>query len=82
MDINKILYDMRSKQTFKIPANGRYNKIGDFIADQKNEREGIKTHYNDRVEEIISNRLAKLVEAVGESRSLKEEEDLEQAKMG
>ena len=73
---------MRSKQTFKMPANGRYNKIGDFIADQKNERERIKTHCNDRVEEIISNRLAKLVEAVGESRSLKEEEDLEQAKMG
>lgn len=73
---------MRSKQTFKIPANGRYNKIGDFIADQKNEREGIKTHYNDKVEEIISKRLANLVDAVGESRSLKEEEDLEQAKMG
>jgi hypothetical protein len=33
MDINKILYDMRSKQTFNIPPNGRMNKIGDFIAE-------------------------------------------------
>ena len=68
---------MRSKQTFNIPPNGRMNKIGDFIAEQKKVRDDIKGHYNDKVDDIISKKLSSLVEAVGESRSLKEEEDLE-----
>lgn len=42
----------------------------------------IKAHYTDRVDEIITGRLAELVTEVTESRTLKEEEDLEHAKMG
>ena len=42
----------------------------------------MKAHYNDKVDEIISKRLASLVTAVTESQVLKEEEDMENAKMG
>jgi gamma-glutamylcyclotransferase (GGCT)/AIG2-like uncharacterized protein YtfP len=41
----------------------------------------MKSHYNERVEEIIK-KLETLVGLVSESRSLREEEDMEHAKMG
>lgn len=41
----------------------------------------MKQHYNDRVDEIIK-KLEVLVGLVSESRSLREEEDMEHAKMG
>jgi hypothetical protein len=46
------------------------------------DRQGcMKQHYNDRVDEIIK-KLEILVGLVSESRSLREEEDMEHAKMG
>jgi hypothetical protein len=41
----------------------------------------VKRHYNDRVDEIIK-KLEAMVALVSESRSLREEEDMEHAKMG
>jgi hypothetical protein len=41
----------------------------------------VKQHYNDRVDEIIK-KLEAMVALVSESRSLREEEDMEHAKMG
>jgi hypothetical protein len=41
----------------------------------------MKQHYNDRVDEIIK-KLEIQVNLVSESRSLREEEDMEHAKMG
>lgn len=41
----------------------------------------MKQHYNDKVDEIIK-KLEVLVTQVGESRTLREEEDLEHTKMG
>ena len=41
----------------------------------------VKQHYNDKVEELIK-KLDGLVSVVGESRTLREEEDLEHSKMG
>ena len=41
----------------------------------------VKQHYNDRVDEIIK-KLEAMVGLVSESRSLREEEDMEHAKMG
>ena len=41
----------------------------------------VKQHYNDKVEEIIK-KLDGLVGIVGDSRTLREEEDLEHSKMG
>lgn len=56
--------------------------LTDFLDSQKDAREKVKEHYNAKVDEIISKRLSPLVKAVSESRTLKEEEDLEHAKMG
>ena len=76
---------MQSLKTYTVPkatANKGFELVRDFIETQKGERESVKEHYNARVEEIISVRLATLVTKVSESRTLKEEEDLEHAKMG
>lgn len=51
------------------------------MKEQRSERESAKNLYNDRVEDIIK-KLETLVQQVNESRSLREEEDLEHTKMG
>ena len=82
MDINKTLYEMQTLKTFCLPKGGKTVDLTDFVNDQKTARELVKSHYNDKVEEIISKKLAHLVAAVADSQVLKEEEDLEHAKMG
>ena len=72
-------------KTYHAPAPRAAPKpsgLPDFLEQQKDAREKVKEHYNQKVDEIISKRLSPLVKAVGESRTLKEEEDLENAKMG
>ena len=81
MDISRTLWDMQVQKTFCVPK-GKTVDLVDFVNDQKTQRELVKAHYNERVDEIISKRLSLLVLAVGESRTLKEEEDLENSKMG
>lgn len=84
MDINKTLYEMQAQKTFAVPKGGgkAYELVRDFVDLQKQNRDTVKEHYNAKVDEIISKRLASLVAAVSDSRTLKEEEDLENAKMG
>jgi hypothetical protein len=82
MDINKTLYEMQTLKTFCVPKGGKLQELVDFVADQKTAREQVKAHYNEKVEEIINSKLAMLVATVSDSRTLKEEEDLEHAKMG
>lgn len=85
MDINKTLYEMQAQRTFSVPKAGggkAYELVRDFVELQKTHREAVKEHYNAKVDEIVGKRLALLVAAVGDSRTLKEEEDLEHAKMG
>jgi dynein heavy chain len=83
MDIQKTLYEMQSQKTYTVPKAGKpFELVRDFIELQKTNREAVKEHYNAKVDEIISKRLALLVAAVSASRTLKEEEDLEHAKMG
>jgi len=83
MDIQKTLYEMQSQRTYTVPKAGKaFELVGDFVEQQKTNREAVKEHYNAKVDEIISKRLAPLVTAVGDSRTLKEEEDMEHAKMG
>lgn len=65
-----------------MPKGGKIQELVDFVADQKTAREQVKAHYNEKVEEIINSKLAMLVATVSDSRTLKEEEDLEHAKMG
>jgi hypothetical protein len=57
MDINKILYDMQVKQTYFISRMPKTYEIDDFINDQKRHRDEIKTHYNEKVEDIINKKL-------------------------
>lgn len=81
MDMNKTLFEMSSLKTFMVPKTGKQFEIDEFVREQKNERENVKQHYNDKVDEIIK-KLEVLVQQVGESRTLREEEDMEHTKMG
>jgi len=57
-------------------------EIDDFINDQKRHRDEIKTHYNEKVEDIINKKLTQLVTQVTESRAISDQEDLENTKIG
>ena len=82
MEINKTLFEMKTVPTFVVPkVTAKTYELEDFFREQKNERELVKQHYNDKVEEIIK-KLDGLVGVVSESRTLREEEDIEHAKMG
>lgn len=82
MDVNKILYDMQVKQTYFISRMPKTYEIDDFINDQKRHRDEIKTHYNEKVEDIINKKLTQLVTQVTESRTISDQEDLENTKIG
>lgn len=86
LDINKTLFEMASVRTFSVPKiNTKSYDLEPFMEEQKVERVDrngcVKQHYNDRVDEIIK-KLENMVTFVSESRSLREEEDMEHAKMG
>lgn len=54
MEINKTLFEMKSVQTFIVPKiTSKLFEIEDFFREQKNDREIVKQHYNDKVEEIM-----------------------------
>lgn len=45
---------MKSVQTFIVPKiTSKLFEIEDFFREQKNDREIVKQHYNDKVEEIM-----------------------------
>ena len=81
MDINKTLFEMQSVKTFMVPKTGKTFELDDFVREQKSDRENVKQHYNDKVDEIIK-KLETMVQVVSESRTLREEEDMEHTKMG
>lgn len=72
---------MQGPKTFIVPKGTKNVTLTDFVNDQKQGRDLQKTHYNERVDDITK-KLSVLVEEVSNSRTLKEEEDLEHAKMG
>ncbi len=54
LEVNKTLYEMASLKTFIVPKfNNKIYELEDFFREQKNERENVKQHYNDRVDDII-----------------------------
>lgn len=74
---------MQTKKTFSIPNTTKMMDMSEFVAEQKAKRDGdVKSHYSAKVDHIITKSLENLVSNVSESRTLKEEEDLEHAKMG
>jgi gamma-glutamylcyclotransferase (GGCT)/AIG2-like uncharacterized protein YtfP len=77
---------MASVRTFSVPKiNTKSYDLEPFMEEQKMDRVDrpgcVKQHYNDRVDEIIK-KLDNMVTFVSESRSLREEEDMEHVKMG
>lgn len=49
---------------------------------QKMHHEDVKTHYRTKVDEEIKNALVALTKKISDSRTLREEEDLENSKRG
>jgi dynein heavy chain len=82
LEINKILYEMQVKTTYLVYRQQRSFEIEDFNAEQLNHRVATKTHYNEKIDDIISKRLTNLVNAVSESRTITDAEDLENTKIG
>ena len=46
-------FEMQSVKTFMVPKTGKHFELDDFVREQKSERENVKQHYNDKVDEII-----------------------------
>ena len=82
LEINKILFEMQSKLTYNVEKKQTTVEIEKFMESQRFHHEDAKTHYKNKVEEEIKNTLVSLTKKVGESRTLREEEDLENAKKG
>jgi hypothetical protein len=83
LEINKILFEMQSKMTFEFNKNNKNQvDLNEFTESQKSHRDTQKQHYNEKVDDIITKNLIALVHELDQSRSLKEEEDLESTKMG
>jgi len=61
LEINRILYDMQSKQTYSVHKTQKNFDIDEFNTEQQKHRAETKTHYNDKVEEIITKKLTNLV---------------------
>jgi hypothetical protein len=70
MDINRILYDMQVKTTYYVFRGQKNYDIEDFNTDQVKHRNDTKTHYNEKVEEIISKKLTSLIKDITDSRTI------------
>lgn len=82
MDINKILYEMQVKTTYYVYRQQRNFEIEDFNSEQMRHRQETKTHYSDKVEEIINKKLVSLVTMIKDSRTISDAEDMEGSKIG
>lgn len=61
MDVYRILYEMQIKTTYYINRGQKNYEIEDFATDQLKHRTDTKTHYSDRVEDIINKKLSLLI---------------------
>jgi len=82
MDINRILYDMQVKIPFYVAKRQGALEIDEYILDQAKHRNDSKLHYSEKVDSIISDKLTKLVGTISESRTISDQEDLENIKIG
>lgn len=80
--INKTLYEMQSKLTFHVEKKAQPYYKDVFMATQKHYQEEVKLHYRNKVDEEIKNNLVALTKKISDSRTLREEEDLENSKKG
>jgi hypothetical protein len=56
--------------------------MDEFNNEQQKHRQETKTHYNDKVEDIIHKKLVKLIENISESKNISDQDDLESTKIG
>ena len=82
MQINQTLYDMSCKLTFKTENKQQQVELDNFTAKQNTHHDDAKRIYREKVEEDIKQTLLGLTKKVGDSRTLREEEDLENTKKG
>lgn len=81
MEINRLLFEMQSKTTFYVPKSVA-TPIDEFAQSQRGHHETVKLFYKEKVEESIKTCLTTLIQEIDESRTLREEEDLENTKKG
>jgi dynein heavy chain len=82
MTINQTLYEMSSRLTFDVEKKQGAATLDDFKEKQGKNHEEAKSFYKTKVDEEIKNTLVGLTKKVSESRTLREEEDLENTKKG
>jgi dynein heavy chain len=82
MDINRLLFEMAQKTTYSIKKNQSSVTIDEFRDEQRAHHEKVKQSYKDKVETDIKASLVTLIDAIEDSRTLKEEDDLENTKKG
>jgi dynein heavy chain len=81
MEINKLLFEMQSKTTFFVPKLSQI-PIDEFMTSQRTHHEQVKSFYKEKVEDNIKTCLSTLIHDIEDSRTLREEEDLENTKKG
>lgn len=82
IEVKKTLYEMQVKLTFNLCKQQINFEIAQYLEEQKNHREQMKSAYNNQVEEIITRRLMGLIKAIEDSTTVSEQDDLDSAKMG
>lgn len=82
MNINKTLYEMQSRLTFQVEKKAQPYELDVFMNTQRQHHEEVKAHYRQKVDEEIKTALVNLTKKISDSRSLREEEDLENSKKG
>ena len=82
MNINKVLYEMQSRLTFQVEKKQHPQELEFFINTQRQHHDEVKVHYRAKVDEEIKTVLVNLTKKISDSRSLREEEDLENSKKG
>ena len=82
MSINKVLYEMQSKLTFHVEKKQASYELEVFMQAQRQHHDEAKNHYRSKVDEEIKNSLVNLTKKISDSRTLREEEDLENSKKG
>ena len=82
MSINKVLYEMQSRLTFQVEKKAQPYELDTFVNNQKLWHDDVKSHYRAKVDEEIKSSLVALTKKISDSRTLREEEDLENSKKG
>lgn len=82
MDVNQLLYEMQARQTFHIKKNQSHVDIDEFTNEQRAHHEGVKAFYKEKVEENVKASLVKLIKEIEDSRSLKDEDEMDNTKKG